>query len=342
MQNLDHVDDTNLKKRQLPPMTPYTGRNERRQKYASTKSAAGREDEGSEYQRIAKYHGAPRIKINAESFITPDDPGYEYSMSPEWTDADLPIGSEKLLKGGSGVVLDMKKSFEKLYLAESVPEYVLYMFMYAVHDYKKMLEEPMRIIKLAVQDYVSDLIEPMTSADMAIAGFRTPDVNLTNDEIDVLKSEAGLVELASSKTFESYFNRWVKGSYISAGAPNVTHRGASQQVVKYLTRAPMGGFFINQRLNKPATFKSAWDVVTKLKTFDVNNEELSAFQLSAGLGLNLRDEPAVSKVDRYLILYDASFRYYVSGAGDRMVYYWDWVRNNAEAIGKYSGQWAQF
>lgn len=319
----------------LPKMSDYAGKHDARERRTTTVSRMGKDDAGSEYQRILQHHADPEVKIGAGSFDAKTDDDYEGSKNPVWTSKDLPIDNP--LKTTSGIALDIRSGLDKVNLSQEVPEYVLKMIVTAVNDYKVKLEDSMKILRMALRDYRKDISEDMTDEELADIDMSSEEVNLDSEEKAQLNTDRGLTYLISSPEFIRYFYRWSKGSYKSPhGGPD--HHGAPPHVTRYL-QTTLGGWFNNPKAPLPAMMKSAMALVKNMGTLNINDDEPSMHDLASELGLAVHDEPQISKVDRYLILKDPNFRYFLDKQG---TYYWDWVRNNAEKAGKYTGWTSQF
>lgn len=299
-------------------MPAYRGSAEARPQPRSTKSDTGSEPE--KMQRVLKYHAANRMKIGEHTFMVPEDKGYD-EWKPrdghEWTGDDLPINHHKL-KSVSGILLDLKKIKDKLSLSAAVPEFVMQMLVQAVNDYKKLLETPMKVIRAAAVDYAKYLR----------SSEQYEGEQMTAEDLRLFESDVGLAALVTTNEFTKFFDGWKLVGY--------TPPEGGQQYI-----APANILRLFQRMQiEDSRLRSALNIVKKLGTFDVNDQSISKMDLTKELRLNSKAVFPLTKVDACLI-HDPYFRYYVDGAGGgsgSRVYYWDWVRNHADAIGKYASQ----
>lgn len=321
-------DEVDIKKRSLRRMKDYRDDGESRPAPRSSVSDIGH-DNAPEMEKIRQHRDAPKIKIfpasdsdeGTKTFAVPGDEGYEDIKAREWTDEELPVRSTGSSKGSvSGIALDIKTSMDKLALAEAVPEFVIQMLVRAARDYKKLMHDPLTIIKMAVRDYVKD-----------IKGSG----ELDDEELSSVESERGMAMLVDSSGFREFFGDWAKGTRKLEDGTEV--QGASPKVAKLLA------------LSIPRDrMLSAVRMVKQLKTLDVDNEEPSAVNLAKELDLETNYEPEITKTEAFFILHDPFFRYFVNGQGGGQgsrVYYWDWVRNNAQKAGEYGpkkNKWMQF
>ena len=321
-------DDKDIKKRSLRRMKDYRGEEEGRPTPRSSTSSTGH-DNAPEMEKIRQHRDAPKMKIfpatdsdeGTKTFATPGEAGYDDIKGHEWTDEDLPIRSTGSSKGSvSGIALDIKTSMDKLALAEAVPEFVIQMLVKAARDYKKLMHDPVTIIKMACRDYVKDL---------------KGSGELDSEEISDIESDSGMAMLVAGSGFKEFFGDWAKGSRKTETGADV--QGASPKIAKLLALS-----IPRDRL------LSAIRIIKQLKTLDIDSEEPSEVSLARELDLETNYEPEITKVEAFFILHDPFFRYFVNGqgggAGSR-VHYWDWVRNNAQEAGEYSpkkNKWMQF
>lgn len=302
----------------LRRMPDYRGQNEARPTPRSTKSDTGGEAE--KMQRVLKYHNADRMKIGEMTFMVPSDPGYadwKPRSGREWSASELPIGY-RTLKSVSGVLLDIKKSKDKLILSEKFPEFVMQMLIRASNDYKSLLVESVVVVREALVSYAKYLISSnMLEGD-----------NLSKEEIALMMSDAGLASFVKSPDFLKFFDAWKSTGFTSELGETFK---PSSAVTKLFAKQAIE----NSRLS------SAIELIAALGTLNVFDESESNADLARELGLNSKATFKFTKVDAYLMMHDQQFRYFVDGSGGgrgSRVYYWDWVRNHAESQGGYRSQ----
>lgn len=85
-------------------------------------------------------------------------------------------------------------------------------------------------------------------------------------------------------------------------------------------------------------FRSVFNLADRIGTIDVYNPELGNINAGLRLGLDLSYQPELTKVDQALIFEDDGFKYFVAGQGGVKVHYLDWLRNAAEELDRYKGE----
>ncbi len=310
--------EESLKQSSTRRMSEYRYQLEARPQPRSTKSDTGGEAE--KLERVLRYHNADKMKIGEMTFMVPSDAGYaEWNprSGREWTEKELPIGY-RMLKSISGVQLDIKKSRDKLNLATRFPEFVMQMLIHASNDYKKYLTMHVTVVREALTSYAKYLI----------SSNELEGENFSKAEIEMLLTDVGLASLADSANFKLFFDKWKAGGFTS-------ETGAIYKP------SPTVQMAFNKQVIEPSRLSSVFGMISTLGTFDVFDAAHSKANLARELGLNSKAEFEITKVDAYFILEDQQFRYFVDGSGGgkgSRVYYWDWVRNNAEAISDYRSQ----
>lgn len=297
--------EEDLKTRSMRRMPDYRGDAEARPTPRSTRSSTGGEQEN--LSKVLKNINSPRIKIGDGTVMSQGDPGYdEWKRGREWTEEDLPVKGAQL-SSVTGVLLDIKKSNDKLMMAAEYPEFVMQMLVKAVSDYKQRLVESMKVVRAGLHDYIMELSEVLDPAE-------------AKDLMDPI----GMLHVASSPDFREYFNRWC-----SRTQDDTYTRAAPAHLVR---------FIFENRVH----IDSALNVVVNAMTFDVNDSMPSKLNVAEDLGLDTKWNPTITRVDAVL-LHDPNFRYFVDGKGigkGSRTNYWNWVRNSIEKLGKgkYKGQ----
>jgi hypothetical protein len=351
----DDDDDLNIKKTSKRRMEPYKGAEEHRDTPKTTISNIGRESGsgGSELDRVLNVYKDPKVKIGKSGFKGSSEEGYEEfkpdvsnpsnTNTGEFTDDELPIvsrgdGSQ------SGVLLDIKKGLDKIHLSlgrpgasdeKGVPEFVLQMFKKAVDDYKELLDDYSKILKLAAiayRNYLKTNVSDRETSDAALYPVEQGDVpvepeelQFTEEDLDALDSDKGLALLTTLDGFKEFFDKWKMGSWTS-------ERGDVASAPPKVAKA------FRERMIRQDRIDDAFLIAKVVKTLDVHNEEPSSIDMADRMGLETNFEPDFTKVDAFLILQSPNFRYFVNNQGGKNVNYWNWVRNQAEKIGKYKGQ----
>jgi hypothetical protein len=266
----------------------------------------------------AKIDRFKELKQNREEYET-----FTPSSGAEFTEEELPVKGYGL-KTVQGVLLDTKKSYDKMQLAKVVPEYVIQMFIKATKDYKAQLQDAMKVVRASARDYIAELKQDMSSSAASEIGLSPDEVNLTPEEIDELSSNEGMALVTGSSQFKAWFERWIKGSYQAKDGSS--YEGAPPKIAK----------MVQANVIPMTSLKSAIGIASKLRTFDVLDDTPSSLDVAAELGLNSKSEWDLTRVDAFLMLHDPYFRYFVDGKGTgkgSQVHYWDWVRNHAEKLG---------
>ena len=210
----------------------------------------------------------------------------------------LRLSGDELRKHGGGVGSIIPKS-------EGSFELVKQMVNVALNGYKEILKRPLDVIKSAAKDYISDLESTGV---------------LDKNEINELRSEKGLIHIIGSDAFEEFLfgdTYATKAERGNKGLGNGWLANYASPDVKKLWAAKSS--FMSQQLH------TLINLAKNVGTLDLEHKEKSEMDTD------------LTKVDRALI-FDDGFRYYMGGLGGEKTYYWDYVRNGAEAIGKYSGQ----
>lgn len=326
--NEDDDEEENVKNK--PKIHPYRGSLEARPKNKSLKTTrfeksvfAADDDEGTRITRddSESYFNriADAMASGEDVAVGADDEGEPLRVKM----SDVPKNLRIAPGASSSVRLELEKAIDKLRLSgdelrkhgggvgsiipktEGSFELVKQMVSVALNGYKEILKKPLNILKAAAKDYIADLVETGV---------------LDDKEINELKSESGLIHIIGSEAFEeflfgdTYEKRADRGSkglgngwLVNYAPPDVQKTWAAKSA------------FMTQQLH------TLIDLAKNVGTLDLANTEPSEIDTD------------LTKVDRALI-YDDGFRYYMGGLGGEKTYYWDYVRNAAESIGKYSGQ----
>lgn len=172
-----------------------------------------------------------------------------------------------------------------------------------------------QMLERAVKDYKLLLKEPLRVVQVGLREY-VKDLEgsgqLTIDEVKELRTAKGQAALASGRGFNEFFNEWI------------------------MNDAPTSSKRIFQK-SEPMWFRSIF-TLARAGTLDLNDATPARRSLSEDFLLESKHRTIPSVIDRALILRDPGFRYFVGGLGGKHVYYWDWVRNEAARLGRYSGQ----
>jgi hypothetical protein len=172
-----------------------------------------------------------------------------------------------------------------------------------------------QMLEHAVKDYKLLLKRLMAVVKIALKEYTSDMVStgeLDADDIEVLNTHVGQAVVVASDGFREFFLDWIAND-------------APKSCKSIYKRA--GALKLESIFN-----------IAKLGTIDINDATLSKTTLAKHFFADTKYHAFVSIVDKMLILHDSGFRYYVGGLGGKHVYYWDWVRNNANAAQCYSGQ----
>lgn len=332
-------------------LPPYLGEAENRPGPRSTKSTR---DEGKGVSTTilqsiaaATHTGQPPERIGIPR---PDDDESTYippgmAVKQSLVRKELETGKDKLeLAMGKSLSLAERSRLGK-YRGEAeseaqrqrtmVPGLVLDMLAYAVKQYKELLEpraaptkwSPARIINRCLDDYIADLTLEMEGDD-----------GWTDDDRRILSTPTGRARLTESESFKDYFRRWTSGVKGVVEIAGEKHRAAPPYIEKEIDKMGAGA--------RTFWFRSVFNVAARVGTLDMHNDQRYRIRdrdgkmltMAGALGLETSRDHDLTKVDAALILHDAGFRYYVDGKAGKSVSYIDWVRNEAQRLGRYKGQ----
>lgn len=220
-----------------------------------------------------------------------------------WHEDELPVPKHLRSMSVANVRIELEKAIDKLRLSGDVLRESGGGMGSILTEDEGAFRLVRQMVEFAVGEYKRLLAEPLRVVELAaklLASDIIEGAGLDPDEVELLRSDRGLAGLVASKGFRRYLEAWM-----AEDAPARTR-----------------ALWVENRMK----FDSVIETLANTGTLELGHTERS------------RLDESLSKVDRNMA-YDPGFRYYMSGAGGKHVAYYDWVRNAAQELGRYSGQW---